>query len=269
MVFIIKTIFSDALKNNYMIKKIILFCFVILIKNTFSQAYKGEINDLKKKEIIALILEAANNLEKKQIKSNIVKKWKNIIHIQASLTDLKNKKEKQNKNDSIINVNILNVISMMKRNGYLLYDSISQTDTYRQTLINEVPWLKLIQVGKKYAFQGFCQSINWYYIDAQTFEVSQESNMFNIITENEDNTKLNADKSNHRTITEMERLSDNIFKFTFSDGSICNNIYDSDNNRRGGPTLFNGKTENNNIYIYFKYSPYSGLFANGMRLIAK
>ena len=257
-------------------KKIILFCFVILIKNTFSQTYKTEIelNELKKKEIIPLILEAFNNIEKNEkiknislessenikyltkenneLKSNIVKKWKNIIHIQASLTDLKIKKEKIYTNDSNVNTDILNVISMMKQNGYLLSDSISQTNTY----ISIQDWLKLIQVGKKYAFQGFCKSNNSFYIDA-TFKVSQENNMFGIITENEDNTKLNGDKSKNRTITEMERLSDNIFKFTFSDGSICNNIFDYDyNNRRSAPNLFNGKTENNNIYIYFKYSPY-------------
>jgi hypothetical protein len=39
--------------------------------------------------------------------------------------------------------------------------------------------------------------------------------------------------------------------------------------RNSGPILFNGKTENINVEIYFNYSPYSGLFANGMRLIAK
>jgi hypothetical protein len=289
MVFIIKTIFLDALKNNNMRKKIILFCFVILIKNTFSQTYKTEIelNELKKKEIIALILEAFNNIEKNEkiigislkssedvkylthennkLNSNIVEIWKKIIPIQASLTDLKIEKEKKYKNDSILNSDILNVISIMKQKGYLLSDSISQINTY----ISDADWLKLIQVGKKYEFQGFCQSINWYYVDSQTFKVSQDNNMFDIITENEDNTKLNADKSKHRTITEMERLSDNIFKFTFSDGSICNNIYDPENNRRSGPILFNGKTENSNVEIYFNYSPYSGLFANGMRLIAK
>ena len=154
-------------------KTFILFCFVILIKNTFSQTYKTEIelNDLKKKEIIALILEAYNNIEKNasiinisfkssediksltnennELKSNIERNWEEIIPTNTSIMDLTIEAKKKYKNDSILNTDILNVINMMKQNGYLLSDSISQT----KTSITVENWFDLIQVGHKYRFQ--------------------------------------------------------------------------------------------------------------------
>jgi hypothetical protein len=271
-------------------KTFILFCFVILIKNTFSQTYKTEIelNDLKKKEIIAFILEAYNNIEKNasiinislkssediksltnennELKSNIVEIWKEINSIQASITDLTIEAKNKYKNDSILNTDILNVINMMKQNGYLLSDSISQT----KTSITVENWFDLIQVGHKYMFQGSTLSYKKYNLDKETFKVIPTSNNFSIISDNSSNTKMDLDNKNFRTITEMERLSEDIFKFTFSDGSVYTNIlgYNKDN-FRGCYIMFNGKTEDSNIEMNFNYSPYSGLFADGMRLIAK
>jgi hypothetical protein len=201
-------------------------------------------------------------------KADIKKAWERFIPIQNQLTDLNSVQNKCRAKDSLINVDIFNTIKMMQQKAYVLSEDTEQYNIG----INVADWLKLLKIGHKYTFEGFCQSYKKYFIDYKTFEKSEYTYVYTLISENIDSTKLNHDATKFKTITTMERLTDKIFKFNFTDGSSLTNIVEDlneDEENRYGPIIFKGKDENSNVEIKFSYYPYLGLCANGMRLILK
>lgn len=181
-------------------------------------------------------------------------------------------KELQAKKDSLRfayqkdSIAISTHLDFLKKNNYLVYDDINQSATMDGDI------LKLLEVGKSYLLIGYCAGIQTFLLDPASFKPSQARNVFSVIIDNKSPLPTNEEKTSR--IIEFQRMTDKAFKFRFSDGKEKVAIIDEEESSSSydGRNLirFLGKDGyDSDFQINFHYLPYSGLFADDMRIIRK